>query len=155
MGREIKEIRKTFWFEKFHWFITSENYLVIAGRDAQQNELIVKRYMEKNDIYVHAEVHGAASCIIKNNSSQPISPISIDQAGYFCVCRSKAWQSKTIASAFWVFPDQVSKTAPTGILLYFFFFIFFFFSLIFFPLFFFFTKLNIYFTLFFLLKKSF
>lgn len=27
--------RKIFWFEKFIWFITSENYLVIGGRNAQ------------------------------------------------------------------------------------------------------------------------
>ena len=27
--------RKVFWFEKFSWFITSENYLVIGGKDAQ------------------------------------------------------------------------------------------------------------------------
>ena len=33
------------WFEKFYWFISSENYLVIGGRDQQQNELIVKKYL--------------------------------------------------------------------------------------------------------------
>lgn len=32
-------------FEKFLWFISSENYLIIAGRDQQQNEIIVKRYL--------------------------------------------------------------------------------------------------------------
>jgi hypothetical protein len=37
-------VRKPAWYERFHWFISSENYLVISGRDAQQNELIVKRY---------------------------------------------------------------------------------------------------------------
>lgn len=30
--------RKIFWFEKFIWFVTSENFLVIGGRNAQQNE---------------------------------------------------------------------------------------------------------------------
>lgn len=40
----INKARKVYWFEKFFWFISSENYLVIAGRDQQQNELIVKRY---------------------------------------------------------------------------------------------------------------
>lgn len=40
----IVKARKVFWFEKFYWFISSENYLVIGGRDAQQNELIVKRF---------------------------------------------------------------------------------------------------------------
>lgn len=46
------EIRKAMWFEKFHWFISSENYLVICGRDAIQNELIVKKYMKAYDIFV-------------------------------------------------------------------------------------------------------
>lgn len=32
-------------FEKFLWFISSENYLIIGGRDQQQNEIIVKRYL--------------------------------------------------------------------------------------------------------------
>lgn len=36
-------------FEKFLWFISSENYLVIAGRDQQQNELIVKRYLRPGE----------------------------------------------------------------------------------------------------------
>lgn len=46
----ISHIRKVHWFEKFNWFISSENYLVISGRDAQQNEMIVKRYMSKGDL---------------------------------------------------------------------------------------------------------
>ena len=33
-------------FEKFFWFISSENYLVIGGRDQQQNEIIVKKYLK-------------------------------------------------------------------------------------------------------------
>jgi len=43
-------MRKVHWFEKFNWFISSENYLIISGRDAQQNEMIVKRYMSKGDL---------------------------------------------------------------------------------------------------------
>uniref|UniRef100_A0A7S1KQB1 NFACT RNA-binding domain-containing protein n=1 Tax=Percolomonas cosmopolitus TaxID=63605 RepID=A0A7S1KQB1_9EUKA len=113
---DVTKIRKTFWFEKFNWFITSENYLVVSGRDAQQNELIVRRHLRKGDIYVHADIHGAASCIVKNpNPSQPIPQLSIDEACNYCVCRSKAWDAKLGGtSAWWVYDDQVSKTAPTG-----------------------------------------
>ena len=46
----INKARKVFWFEKFFWFISSENYLVVAGRDMQQNEMIVKRYDFSTDI---------------------------------------------------------------------------------------------------------
>lgn len=39
----IQQMRKAHWFEKFNWFISSEGYLVLSGRDAQQNEILVKR----------------------------------------------------------------------------------------------------------------
>ena len=31
----FKVARKQYWFEKFDWFVSSENYLVVSGRDAQ------------------------------------------------------------------------------------------------------------------------
>ncbi|CAM0135522.1 hypothetical protein VKS41_005168 [Umbelopsis sp. WA50703] len=111
----VSKIRKPFWFEKFLWFISTENYLVIAGRDMQQNELLVKRYLGKDDIYVHADLHGAASVIIKNsNPGHEIPPTTLHQAGIMSVCQSKAWEAKIVTSAYWVNPDQVSKSAPTG-----------------------------------------
>ncbi|KAJ0736365.1 putative transcription factor interactor and regulator CCHC(Zn) family [Helianthus annuus] len=111
----ISHIRKVHWFEKFNWFISSENYLVISGRDAQQNEMIVKRYMSKGDLYVHAELHGASSTVIKNHKpDSPVPPLTLNQAGSFTVCHSQAWNSKIVTSAWWVYPHQVSKTAPTG-----------------------------------------
>jgi hypothetical protein len=61
----IKQIRKKMWFEKFYWFVSSRGLLVLGGRDARQNELLVKRYMRASDLYVHADVHGASSIIIR------------------------------------------------------------------------------------------
>jgi predicted ribosome quality control (RQC) complex YloA/Tae2 family protein len=82
----INKARKVYWFEKFFWFISSENYLVIAGRDQQQNELIVKRYMKPNDVYVHADIHGASSIIIKNPSGQVVPPKTLNEAGTMAIC---------------------------------------------------------------------
>ncbi|NXT75775.1 NEMF factor, partial [Zapornia atra] len=101
-------------FEKFLWFISSENYLVIAGRDQQQNELIVKRYLRPGDIYVHADLHGATSCVIKNPSGEPIPPRTLTEAGTMALCYSAAWDARVVTSAWWVSHNQVSKTAPTG-----------------------------------------
>jgi predicted ribosome quality control (RQC) complex YloA/Tae2 family protein len=107
--------RKRYWFENFHWFISSENYLVVSGRDAQQNEVLVKRYLNKGDAYVHAELHGASSTIVKNNDpAHPIPFMTLSEAGQACVARSSAWDAKVTAAAYWVHPDQVSKTAPSG-----------------------------------------
>ncbi|XP_049952116.1 ribosome quality control complex subunit NEMF-like [Schistocerca serialis cubense] len=110
----ISKARKVYWFEKFHWFISSENYLVIGGRDPKQNELIVKRYMRQGDIYVHADVQGASSIVIKNPSGQPVPPKTLNEAGIMAMCYSVAWDAKVVTSAWWVHSDQVSKTAPTG-----------------------------------------
>uniref|UniRef100_A0A3Q0S1R9 Ribosome quality control complex subunit NEMF n=1 Tax=Amphilophus citrinellus TaxID=61819 RepID=A0A3Q0S1R9_AMPCI len=110
----IQKARKVYWFEKFLWFVSSENYLIIAGRDQQQNEMIVKRYLRAGDIYVHADLHGATSCVIKNPSGNPIPPRTLTEAGTMAVCYSAAWDAKIVTSAWWVHHHQVSKTAPTG-----------------------------------------
>ncbi|XP_016980552.1 nuclear export mediator factor NEMF homolog [Drosophila rhopaloa] len=110
----IVKARKVFWFEKFYWFISSENYLVIGGRDAQQNELIVKRYMRPKDIYVHAEIQGASSVIIQNPTGEDIPPKTLLEAGSMAISYSVAWDAKVVTNSYWVTSDQVSKTAPTG-----------------------------------------
>lgn len=120
---QVLPVRKPHWFEKFAWFITSDNYLVVAGKDAQQNEQLVKRYLRPGDAYLHAEVHGAATCILrakrrrrKDGKTQviPLSEQALREAGTFTICRSSAWKSKMVTSAYWVESHQVSKTAPTG-----------------------------------------
>ncbi|KAH8158209.1 hypothetical protein CIB48_g10039 [Xylaria polymorpha] len=113
----LQPIRRQMWFEKFIWFLSTDGYLVLGGKDAQQNELLYRRYLKKGDIYVHADLHGASSVIIKNNPHTPDAPIppsTLSQAGSLSVCSSSAWDSKASMSAWWVTADQVSKSAPTG-----------------------------------------
>jgi predicted ribosome quality control (RQC) complex YloA/Tae2 family protein len=113
----LQPLRRQMWFEKFLWFISSDGYLVLGGSDLQQNEILYRRHLRKGDIYVHADLHGAASVIIKNNAKTPDTPIppsTLSQAGNLSVCTSSAWDSKAGMAAWWVGADQVSKTAPTG-----------------------------------------
>ena len=113
----LRPVRKQHWFEKFYYFISSDGYLILAGRDAQQNEILYKKYLSKGDVYVHADLQGATSIVIKNKPSildSPIPPSTLSQAGTFAVSTSSAWDSKAVMSAWWVTADQVSKTAPTG-----------------------------------------
>ena len=113
----MRPSRRAFWFEKFLWFVSSDGYLVLGGKDAQQNELLYRRYLKKGDIYVHADLNGASSVIVKNNPQTPDAPIppsTLSQAGALTVCTSSAWDSKAVMAAWWVNAEQVSKTAPTG-----------------------------------------
>ncbi|KAI9641696.1 hypothetical protein NHQ30_009552 [Ciborinia camelliae] len=113
----LRPVRKQMWFEKFIWFISSDGYMVLAGKDAQQAEILYKKYLRKGDIYLHADISGAASVIVRNNPKTPDAPIppqTLSQAGTLVVATSSAWDSKAGMSAWWVTADQVSKLAPTG-----------------------------------------
>ncbi|KAF2821814.1 hypothetical protein CC86DRAFT_410893 [Ophiobolus disseminans] len=113
----LRPVRKQQWFEKFIYFISSDGYLVLGGKDAQQNEIIYRRYFRKGDVYVHADLKGAAPMIIKNKPTTPDAPIppsTLSQTGNLSVCSSEAWDSKAVMSAWWVPSDQVSKTGQTG-----------------------------------------
>ena len=113
----LRPVRKQMWFEKFTYFVSSDGYLVLAGKDVQQTETLYRRYLKKGDAYVHADLPGAASVIIKNNPATPEAPIppsTLSQAGNLSVCTSNAWDSKAIMSAWWVLSENASKIAPTG-----------------------------------------
>ncbi|CAL8078375.1 unnamed protein product [Calicophoron daubneyi] len=131
--QQITKARKPLWFEKFFWFVTSENYLVVAGHDSLQNEVLVKRYFEPDDIYVHADIHGASSVIVKARPLQPEEhaettepstdrhrrlPLppqkTLMEAGVMAVVLSSAWNARVITNAWWVYQNQVSKTAQSG-----------------------------------------
>lgn len=113
----LQPVRKPLWFEKFLYFLSSDGYLVLGGRDLQQNEHIYKRHFRRGDVYLHADIQRAATVIVKNNPATPNAPIppsTLQQAGTLSVATSKAWDSKAVMSAWWVNFDQVSKTGPTG-----------------------------------------
>lgn len=116
-GQRPAASHRSLWFEKFHWFVTSEGVLVVGGRDAATNDLLVRRHLGANDIYVHADVHGAASVVVKHPpAGQPDpGPRSITEAGQWAASYSKAWRAGLAsADAFWVRPDQVSKRPASG-----------------------------------------
>ncbi|MHA1862590.1 MAG: ribosome rescue protein RqcH [Candidatus Thorarchaeota archaeon] len=115
---EVKRVRvktrKKRWYEKFRWFISSEGYLVIGGRDVKSNENIAKRQMSANDIFFHASIHGAPYAIIKVPDEAP-GQQTIDEAAQFAVTFSRAWQDGLSGGdAYWVNPEQVSFSPPSG-----------------------------------------
>lgn len=75
---------------------------------------MVKRHLEQGDVYVHADLHGATSVVVKNPTGQPVPPKTLNEAGCMAVSYSAAWEARIVTSAWWVHHSQVSKTAPTG-----------------------------------------
>ncbi|ASJ00441.1 ribosome rescue protein RqcH [Thermococcus gorgonarius] len=107
------ERRKKKWFEKFRWFVSSEGFLVLAGKDASTNEVLVKKHMTDKDLYCHADVYGAPHVVIKDG--QKAGEKTIFEACQFAVSMSRAWsQGLYSADTYWAYPEQVTKQAPSG-----------------------------------------
>jgi predicted ribosome quality control (RQC) complex YloA/Tae2 family protein len=70
--------------------------------------------MDKNDLFMHSELHGAAVVILKNPSGKPVPQLSLMEAATFEMCHSPCWENKVLAQVYWVNANQVSKTPPTG-----------------------------------------
>jgi predicted ribosome quality control (RQC) complex YloA/Tae2 family protein len=107
------ERRKKKWFEKFRWFISSEGFLVLGGKDASTNEILIKRHLDENDLYCHADVYGAPHVVIKDG--QKAGEKTIFEACQFAVSMSKAWSRGVYSGdAYWAKPEQVTKQTPSG-----------------------------------------
>ncbi|AEH60292.1 Fibronectin-binding A domain protein [Methanosalsum zhilinae DSM 4017] len=109
-----KIIRKPSWYERFRWFISSDGFLVVGGRDADTNEEIVKKYMEKRDLFFHTQAPGAPVTIIKTEGKE-VPSTTIEEASRFVVSYSSLWKLGHFAGdCYMVKPEQVSKTPESG-----------------------------------------
>ena len=110
-----KRVKKNLkWYEKLRWFISSDNVLVIGGRDANTNESVVKKYLDNNDIYLHADIHGATSIAIKLEGNE-VNENTLKESASFAASFSSAWSKGfSTQDVFWVHPEQVSKTPEAG-----------------------------------------
>ncbi|HIH35621.1 MAG TPA: fibronectin-binding domain-containing protein [Methanosphaera sp.] len=107
--RELK------WYEKIRWFISRDGYLVIGGRDANSNDMVVKKYSKSNDIYFHCDIHGAPSTIVQNIDDNEIPESTLYDAACFASSYSSAWtEGFSSYDSYWVTLDQVSKTPESG-----------------------------------------
>lgn len=70
--------------------------------------------MDKGDLFMHCELHGASVCILKNPTGGIVPPLSIEEVATFEVCHGPSWTNNVISKVYWVNAEQVSKTPPTG-----------------------------------------
>jgi predicted ribosome quality control (RQC) complex YloA/Tae2 family protein len=110
------------WFEQFRWFHTSDGFLVIGGRNADENEDIVKKYLDPGDLFFHAQAHGGPVTVLKATGPSEsydadieIPDRSMEEAARFAVSYSSVWKaSRYSGDAYMVGHDQVSKTPESG-----------------------------------------
>lgn len=111
--KEEKRQRKREWYERFHWFISTENFLCIGGKDATSNEIIIKKHTEKNDLVFHTDMAGSPFFIVKEG--EDAGELTKQEVAQAVGVHSKAWKlGYGTADVFYVRPDQVTKEAQAG-----------------------------------------
>lgn len=106
----LKAIRPKYWFEKFFWFVSSDGYLCLAGRDDSQVDMIYYRHFSDTDFFVSSDMEGALKVFILNPyKGESVSITTLFQAGVFAMLASHAWNGKVSSSAWWVHGFDVTK----------------------------------------------
>ncbi len=109
----VSEIRKKSWYERYRWFFTTDELLAIGGRDAASNSAVIRKHLGKNDRVFHGDIFGSPFFILKDCQDAPTS--SMNEVAHATVCFSRAWREGLYGlSAYWVSPEQVKKSAPSG-----------------------------------------
>ncbi len=109
-----RKVESKEWFEKFRWFISSEGFLVVAGKDVVSNEVLIKKYTDPYDVVFHAEIVGAPFAVVKTGGKEP-GEQTLKEAGEFAASFSRAWrESMGSVDVYWVKPDQLGKSGPSG-----------------------------------------
>ncbi|WP_455367911.1 ribosome rescue protein RqcH [[Eubacterium] cellulosolvens] len=110
----LKVKRKKEWYEKFRWFWSSNDFLILIGKDAGTNQLLIERYTIADDIVFHADVHGAPFIVIKTEG-KTVPEQTLLEAAIAAASYSRAWATGySSADVYWVKPEQLSKKPPSG-----------------------------------------
>ncbi|AKB31228.1 hypothetical protein MSSIH_0538 [Methanosarcina siciliae HI350] len=113
-GRKMQASRKKHWYDRFRWFVSSDGFLVVGGRDADTNEEIFKKYMEKRDIVFHTQTPGAPLTVVKTGGEE-VPESTLLEVARFAVSYSSLWKSGQFSGdCYWIKAEQVTKTPESG-----------------------------------------
>ena len=101
------------WYHGFRWFKTSKSdLLVVAGKDAQTNETLLKKYLEENDLVLHTEAPGGAVIILKNGKTYAKKE-DLEEAAIYAASYSQAWKEGiTATDVFYTSKEHISLSPP-------------------------------------------
>lgn len=113
-GRKLQASRRKHWYDRFRWFVSSDGFLVVGGRDADTNEEIFKKYMEKRDIVFHTQTPGAPLTVVKTGGEE-VPDSTLQEVAQFAVSYSSLWKAgQSSGDCYWIKSEQVTKTPESG-----------------------------------------
>lgn len=88
--------------------------MVVAGKDAVSNEVLVKKHTEAWDIVFHSDVVGAPFVVVKTENKKPSEQV-LKEAAEFAAAFSRGWREGFgSVDVYWIKPEQLSKGGPSG-----------------------------------------
>ncbi|MEM5766111.1 MAG: NFACT RNA binding domain-containing protein [Candidatus Aenigmatarchaeota archaeon] len=99
------------WYERYYWFFSSNNILVLVGKNPRNDETILKRFTRDQDLVLHSDLVSRFA-VIRNDANQVLPAETIYEAAVFLACYSEAWEKKLEKEkidVFYVRPEQVKK----------------------------------------------
>lgn len=113
--KNVRVKRQKEWYEKFHSCFTSGGRLLIAGRNAQQNDFLFAKHMDENDLFFHADIQGASAVVLKGGAELLKDDAELLEAAQFAASFSKAWiNANASVDVYAVRKEQLSKHATGG-----------------------------------------
>jgi predicted ribosome quality control (RQC) complex YloA/Tae2 family protein len=78
-------------WEKYRHFCTSTGRLVIGGKNAEQNEELVARFIGKQNTIMHTKEAGSPFCVITGKPAKP-EKTDLKETAIFCAMHSREWK---------------------------------------------------------------
>jgi len=103
---------------KFREFATSSGKKIIAGKDAESNEELMKQFIGKDNKIFHTAKPGSPFCVIEKIKH---GKKDVQEAAVFCASKSQAWRDNkcdievNCFSGGDVYKDKGMKTGTFGV----------------------------------------
>jgi len=76
-------------YRNYRWFFTSNNVLVVGGKSDEQNEFVIKNFLNPNYVVMHTSNPGSPFMIIQSKNP---TKADLDETAIVCASFSKQWK---------------------------------------------------------------
>ncbi|MDP6294085.1 MAG: NFACT RNA binding domain-containing protein [Candidatus Woesearchaeota archaeon] len=102
---------KAEWYDRFHWFVSSDGVLCVGGRNAESNDAIVKTHVEAEETVCHTVFAGSPFFVIKGEATKT----NIEEASIATGVFSRGWKlGMAFAEVHIMKGHQLKKAGPHG-----------------------------------------
>lgn len=98
-------------YVKYRWFVTSKKTMVVGGKNAKQNDALLKEIVAGGNRYyvMHTSTPGSPFAVLLKESSK-VTPDELEEGAIFTACFSQAWKARKKRAFVDIFQsDQLSK----------------------------------------------